>query len=144
MRPPIAEGVSTREMFFNTMKADSDLVALLTNGVNGILPSKDLDPMKVAKPFVWLRFEGGGTLGTDGMDLGIWVIEAHDRPGYGLVKVDLIVARLKILFQHQTWPRPTASSERPRMSYWAGATGELPDNGFHTIKRIARIQLVQS
>lgn len=144
MRPAIASGANTRDMFINTMKAYPDLLALLTNGANGLLPQGNLDPLKVAKPFIYVRREGDGSQGSDDMGLGTWVLEVHERIGYGLVKVDKIITLIDFLFRHQTWPRPTDSLERPRRSYWAGATGELPDDGWKTIKRIARIQLVQS
>lgn len=140
---PIAAGANTRDIVYSTIEADSALLALLAQGVNSVLPRRGVDPGKTIKPFVFIRLEGAGG-GGDEMLTGTWAIEVHDRPGFGLVTVDAIVNRLKVLFHHQSWPVPSASSERPRRSWWAGATGELPDEGLSTLKRIARFQVVQS
>jgi hypothetical protein len=142
-RPVIASGASIRDIVYSTIEADSTLLALLTGGANSVLPRRGIDPGKAAKPFVFVRLEGIGG-GGDNMDTGTWAIEVHDRPGYGLLTIDKIVDRLKVLFNHQNWPKPSGSIERPRKSYWAGATGELPDDGLNTLKRIARFQIIQS
>lgn len=140
----IAAGANTRDILMSTIEEDATLLALLAGGINSVLPRKSV---KLAEgtptPFVYVRLEGVGG-GGDDMDTGTWAVEVHDRPGYGLVSVDKIVARLKVLFNHQVWPVPSGSTERPRRSWWAGATGELPDEGVKTIKRIARVQITQS
>lgn len=141
---PIAARPNVRDQVFTVLESDAVLVALLANGVGSILPRKNVDPGAAKTPFLYIRLEGGAPTGLDDLDRYVWAFEVHDRPGYGLVAVDKIVARLKVLFHHKRWAAPTASSERPRRSWWAGATGELADQGWNTVKRIARVQLFGS
>jgi hypothetical protein len=144
MATGIAAGANIRDIVFATLEADTSvLLPLLSNEVSRILPRRDIDVTKVHRPFIFIRLEGVAG-GGDAMDQGVWAIEVHDRPGYGLERIDRIVDRLKVLFNHKPWPTPSGSTERPRKSWWAGATGELPDDPLKTIKRIARFQLVQS
>lgn len=141
--PVIAAGANVRDIVYNTIEADTTLLTLLANSTTSVLPRRGVDPGKANKPFVFVRLEGIGG-GGDDMDTATWAVEVHDRPGYGLQTVDKIVDRLKVLFHHKTWPVPSGSTERPRRSTWAGVTGELPDDGLSTLKRICRLQVVQS
>lgn len=141
---PITAAPNVRAQVFAVLEGDATLLALLPNGASSILPRQHIDPAKVATPFVFVRLEGSGSTGLDNLDRAVWAFEVHDRPGYGLWKIDRIVDRLRVLFQHRRWAWPTGSSEHPRRSWWAGVTGELTDQGFNTLKRIARVQLYQS
>ncbi len=143
MAPVIVAAPSVRAMIYATLEADAGLLALLPNGAMSILPRQNMDPAKVARPFIYFRLEGVGGGGTD-MDTATWAFEVHDRPGFGLWSIDRIIDRLRWLLNHKQWPHPTASMERPRNSHYAGASGEMPDDGWSTIKRIARFQIIQS
>ncbi len=141
---PIAARPNFRDQVFAVLEGDATLLAYLANGVNSLLPRKGIDPATAKTPFVFLRIEGVGSTGLDNLDRTVLAFEVHDRPGYGLVAVDKIVARLKVLFNHRRWEMPTAGTEWARRSWWAGATGELVDQGWNTVKRIARVQVFQS
>jgi hypothetical protein len=139
----VAAGPSTRAIIYATLEADATLLALLADGAASILPRAKIDPALVHKPFVLVRFEGTGG-GGDDMDVLTFGIEVHDRPQFGLWNIDRIIDRIKWLFNHKDWPIPASSSERPRKSAYAGASGEVTDEGWATIKRIARVRVITS
>lgn len=147
---PIAAAPNIRAQVFAVLEADVVLVDpyslrnYLPNGVNSILPRPHIDPGTAKGPFLFMRFEGEGSTGLDNLDRLVVAIEVHDWPGYGLWKIDRIVDRVLWLFNHRRWLWPTASMEKPRRSWRAGATGELPDPGWNTLKRVARFQLYKS
>jgi|GEM_PF-4696535 len=134
---------STRAMNYATLEADAVYLALMAGGVSSILPRARLDPATAPTPFTWIRFEGVGA-GGDDMDRLMIAFEVHDRPGFGYWKIDRAIDRIKWMYNHKVWPVPTGSTERPRRSSYAGATGELIDQGWNTIKRVARIAIITS
>lgn len=132
---PIAAGANIRDQVYLVMEGDAALLALLANqSVASILPRKNVDPAQAKTPFIYVRLEGGWPLET-------WAFEAHDRPGFGLFKVDRIIDRLQMLFHGRRWRWPGESLERPRRSVWGSPTGELTDQDWNTIKRIGRMQV---
>lgn len=139
----VAAAVNVRAQLYQHAGADATLTAMLPNGAASILPRPRIDPNQVARPFVWLRYEGGGPVGEAAPDLGVWAFEIHDKPVMGFVAIDEIVARLKWIFNGATW-EPATSGLPAYWSQWAGASGELLDTGFQTAKRIARIQVFAS
>lgn len=130
-------------MSYATLEADTIYLALMAGGVNSILPRGRLKPEEAPTPFTWIRFEGDSG-GGDDMDRLVIVFEIHDRPGYGYWKIDRAIDRIKWIFNHKRWPVPTGSTERPRRSRYDGASGELADAGWNTIKRFARISIITS
>lgn len=142
--PTIAAAENVRTQVYRALAHDAVLVALLANGANSILPRQGIDPLKAQKPFLWVRLEGEGSLGDEEINRAVWAIEVHDRPGYGLLKIDAIVDRIQRIFRFGRWETPTASIARPRGSAWAGATGEMADQAWTTIKRIARVAVYTS
>lgn len=142
--PTIAAAENVRAQLYQALAANTALVALLANGAGGILPRHNVDPLKVQKPFLWVRMEGEGSLGDEQINRAVWAIEVHDRPGYGLITIDEIVKLIERTFRFGRWETPTASIARPRGSVWAGSTGEMADQGFTTIKRIARVGIYTS
>lgn len=133
---------SVRAQVYAALEGDGPLLALLPNGIGCILPRAGIDPQKVARPFLFVRYEGGAPPGEASPDLGTWVIEVHERPGYGLVKVDALIARLRWIFDGARWDPATDGLARAYVSDWAGATGEVADQGWSTIKRLARLQVL--
>lgn len=144
----IAAAANPRAMIYAALSADAPLLALLDSDPLRILPrivgGVPLDPKRTPRPFLLVRFEGDGVADVDDLGRGVWAFEAHDEPGRGLIQIDRLLLRIPAIFHGARWAIPTDSAARPRHSWRAGTTGELPDAEFMTIKRIARIQLYGS
>jgi len=144
----IAAALTVRDQIIGALSGNAALVALLATtpqGAPAILPTGTVDPQLVHKPFLWVINEGGGPPDDAGPDLVTFSIEAHERPGYGLVKLDTIVGAIRLIFDGRRWELPTGGGPgRAYYSEWIGATGELPDPGFKTIKRKCRVRLYMS
>lgn len=141
---PVPAAANLRAQVFGLLRGDSVFTGYLVDGANSVLPRKNIDPKAAGKPLAWVRFEGTGSLGPWDLDRLVVAVELHDRPGFGLVKVDAAVNRIKWLVLNRKWTRPTETREFPRRSVWLGATGELPDDGWTTVKRIARFAIYLS
>lgn len=140
----VPAAVNVRAQVFALLRADATFVATLADGANGVMPRGNVDPAAAATPFAWVRFESTGSLGAQDLDRLVVAVELHDRPGYGFHKLDRGIDRLKWLVLNRRWIRPTVSTEWPRVSQWLGATGELSDEGWNTLKRIARFAIYLS
>lgn len=136
----VAAAATIRTQLYGHLAADAVLVSMIPAGANGILPQPGLS--RNATPYLWIRLEGTGAI-DGGLTLTTYAIEVHDNPAHGTWRLDQIVARIKWLFDETAWepPTDTTSPARAIRSSFTGASGELADEGFGTIKRIARIQL---
>lgn len=140
----VPAAVNVRAQVFGLLRGDATFISYLPDGANGVLPRGNVNPGEAATPFAWVRFGGTGSLGPLDLDRLVVAVELHDRPGYGFHKLDRAVDRLRWLVLNRRWIRPTASTEWPRVSQWLGASGELPDDGWNTLKRIARFAVYLS
>lgn len=141
MPAPVPAGSNIRDQLMDALEADSALTELLADGATSVLPRRGVDPNKARTPFALVRYEGGGQAGEADPEIGTWAVEIHDKPGYGLVSIDAAVLAIKRRLRNADWARNSAGGRAYR-SEWAGATGELVDQGYGTIKRIARIRVI--
>lgn len=141
MSRTIPSAPTVRAMIYQALAADPTLLGLL--GAAGMLPQPGSDPRLHKRPFLYIRREGDGRDG-DGLAQAVWAIEIHYEPSAGPYVAEALRDALKAIFHRARWAPPTQSSERPRRSWWAGTSGELPDAGFGTSKLIARFTLTQS
>lgn len=147
----VAAASNIRTQLFTHLESDATLLGMLPQGVNSILPRRvlsggqwrEVDPAAAQKPFIFVSFDGGGPVGYMQPDSSTYALEVHDRPGYGYVDIDRILAQLKWRLDGAEW-QPATATLPAYHSWWAGASGELPDPGLQTMKRIGRIQVLQS
>lgn len=141
----VAAAPTLRGMLLAYLRTDATLLTYLGGTAPaGRIQSATGAPQSLAAPFVLLRFEGEGSFGDDQLNLGTWAIEVHDLPARKTYALDRICARIRWIVDHTDWARPTDDTTKPIRSHWAGATGELTDDGYSTIKRIARLRLYQA
>lgn len=141
---PVASALTIRAMLHEDLASDSAIMALIPAGTDGILAPNVGDPLTVQRPFLLVRYEGDGSLGEAAPDLGTWAIECHTRPDHGLLTLDVLMMHLKRRYADRNWASTTTPGSYPYRSFWAGASGDLPDLGYSTRKRIARFQLMFS
>lgn len=148
----VAAAPNVRMQLFTHLESDATLLAMLPQGINSILPRRvpgsggqwtTIDPASRKTPFIFVRHEGRGPVGDMQPELGTWAFEVHEAPDYLYADVDRILARIKWIFDGAEWQTATATLPA-YVSTWAGASGELPDPGLQTMKRIGRIQVLQS
>lgn len=136
-----------RSQIYGVLQRDTALYGpnLLQRSNTAILPIANFNAATAPKPFLFVRMEGQSSRGDDDMKQETWVIEVHQDPAKGPTTIDRLMDRIQWLFDGAVWEPTTGTSpRRGYRSWWAGRTGEFPDEGFGSNKAIGRFQLVAS
>lgn len=123
----IASAPTTRGMILNWLRSHAPLTALV-GGAHKIVTQAGSETRPAEPPFVLVRHEGGG----------VWAFEAHDTPAHRTATIDRVISELSWLFTQTRFATPTETRERPISADPRPPTGEVADQGYGTIKRIAR------